>query len=131
MKLVLDTSAYIAFARGYETVLSAMERRGTTLWIPSVVLGELRYGFLKGTRAARNEEKLGNVMKDLDIRLIDVTKDVTRKYAVVYLSLERKGLKIPINDVWIAASCLSAGGTLLTADRRFEAVESLDVIFFG
>ena len=25
-----------------------------------------------------------------------------------------KGIRIPINDVWIAASCMSVGGILLT-----------------
>ncbi|MBP7866797.1 MAG: type II toxin-antitoxin system VapC family toxin [Acidobacteria bacterium] len=130
MNLVLDTSAYVGFARGHEPVVAALARKGTTLWIPAVVLGELRYGFLKGTRAAWNEEKLGQVMKELDIRVIDVDEDVTRKYAVVYLSLEKKGTKIPVNDVWIAASCLSMGGTLLTSDRHFEAVETLDLMLF-
>lgn len=90
----------------------------------------MSYGFLKGTKTAWNEEKLGQVMKELGVRVIDVNEDVTRKYAAVYHSLERKGTKIPINDVWIAASCLGIGGTLLTSDRHFEAVDNLDLLLF-
>jgi len=33
-----------------------------------------------------------------------------------------------INDVWIAACCMSVGGTLLTRDRHFEQVSQIDKI---
>ncbi len=36
--------------------------------------------------------------------------------------------KIPINDVWIAASCMEVGGTLLTRDKHFEVVDQIDAI---
>jgi predicted nucleic acid-binding protein len=42
--------------------------------------------------------------------------------------LQKKGTKIPINDVWIAASCMEVGGTLLTRDRHFEVVDQIDTI---
>jgi predicted nucleic acid-binding protein len=38
----------------------------------------------------------------------------------------RKGRKIPLNDVWIAACCMEVGGTLLTRDQRFVHVEQID-----
>jgi hypothetical protein len=46
----------------------------------------------------------------------------------IYTSLVRKGGKIPINDVWIAACCMEVGGTLLTRDRHFEAVEQIQTM---
>jgi predicted nucleic acid-binding protein len=57
-----------------------------------------------------------------------VNGDVARKYALIYLSLEKKGFKIPINDVWIASCCMGVGGTLLTRDRHFELIDQLDTI---
>ena len=39
--------------------------------------------------------------------------DVARKYAIVFMSLQKKETKIPINDVWIAASCMEIGGPYL------------------
>lgn len=54
--------------------------------------------------------------------------DVARKYAVIYLSLEKKGAKIPINDVWIAACCMEIGGTLLTMDKHFELVDQIEAM---
>ena len=57
--------------------------------------------------------------------------DVARKYAAIYLSLQRKGTKISINDVWIAASCMEVGGTLLTKDKHFEVVDQIETIILG
>jgi predicted nucleic acid-binding protein len=57
-----------------------------------------------------------------------VNEDVARKYAIIFSDLTNKGTRIPINDVWIAASCMSAGGTLLTRDRHFEHVSQIDKI---
>jgi predicted nucleic acid-binding protein len=47
---------------------------------------------------------------------------------MIFLSLERKGTKIPINDVWIAACCMEVGGTLLTRDKHFTQVDQIDVM---
>jgi tRNA(fMet)-specific endonuclease VapC len=44
--------------------------------------------------------------------------------------LVRKGKKIPINDVWIAASCMQVGGVLLSRDRHFENVEQIEAMAF-
>ena len=60
--------------------------------------------------------------------LIDVNMNVARKYGLIYLSLERRGMRIPVNDVWIAASCMEVGGTLLTRGRHFSHLEQVDVM---
>jgi predicted nucleic acid-binding protein len=39
-------------------------------------------------------------------------------------------MRIPINDVWIAACCMGTGGTLVTRDRHFDGVEQIDKIIF-
>jgi predicted nucleic acid-binding protein len=75
-----------------------------------------------------NEIKILHLISHLKIEIIDVNADVARKYALIYRSLEKKGTKIPINDVWIAACCMEVGGTLLTRDQHFEAVDQIEVI---
>ncbi len=128
MKLVLDTNTYCDYAEGLPDVVDIMATRSQSLSIPSVVLGELHYGFLKGSRQQFNEKKLRQIISHLNIEIIDVNADVARKYAFICRSLEKKGAKIPINDVWIAASCMEVGGTLLTRDQHFEAVDQIEVI---
>ena len=128
MKLVLDTNTYCDYAEGLPDVVDIMATRSQSLSIPSVVLGELHYGFMKGSRQQFNEKKLRQIISHLNIEIIDVNADVARKYAFIYRSLEKKGTKIPINDVWIAACCMEVGGTLLTRDQHFEAVDQIEVI---
>jgi len=128
LKLVLDTNTYCDYAEGLPDVVDIMATRSQSLSIPSVVLGELLYGFMKGSRQQFNEKKLCQIISHLNIEIIDVNADVARKYAFIYRSLEKKGTKIPINDVWIAACCMEVGGTLLTRDQHFEAVDQIEVI---
>jgi len=126
LKIVLDTNIYCDFAEGLPDAVDAVATYGQSIFIPSVVLGELFFGFMKGSRQQFNEKKLRQVVSRLKIEIIDVNTDVARKYATIYLSFQKKGIKIPINDVWIAACCMEMGGTLLTRDKHFELVDQIE-----
>jgi len=128
LKLVLDTNIYCDFAEGLPDVVDTIATSAESLFIPAIVLGELNYGFMKGSRQAFNEKKLRHSISVLNIDIINVDGNVARKYAMIYISLVKKGRKIPINDVWIAACCMEVGGTLLTRDRHFEVVEQIESI---
>ena len=131
MKLVLDTNVYIDFAQGRPDVVELLATRSSEIFLPSPVLGELFYGFMRGSRSAYNEEKLYDFIATLGVSIIDVTEEIVRKYAIIFLALTTKGTRIPINDVWIAACCMGVGGTLVTRDRHFDQVEQIDKIIFS
>lgn len=131
MKLVLDTNIYCDFAEGISQTVDILADIGETLFLPSIVIGELSYGFMKGTRRAHNEQKLNEIIQLLEIQIIEVTRSVASKYGLIYLSLVQKDRKIPLNDVWIAACCMEAGGTLLTRDHDFEYVDQIDKIILA
>ncbi len=131
MKLVLDTNIYSDYAEGLPETVNFLATHGEHLYLPSVVIGELNFGFMKGSQQQFNERKLKQFIKRLRVEIIDVDADVARKYAIVFLSLQKKGTKIPINDVWIAASCMAIGGTLLTRDRHFEVVEQIETVILS
>ena len=128
MKLILDTNIYCDFAEGAPDAVDAIATYGESIHIPSIVLGELFFGFMKGTRQTFNEKKLRQMVSRLRIEIIDVNADVARKYALIYLSLQKRGIRIPINDVWIAGCCMEVGGTLLTRDKHFELVDQIETI---
>jgi len=128
MKLGLDTNIYTDYAEGLPDVVEILAIHGTQIFIPSIVLGELHYGFMKGRKRQLNEVKLNQFITHLKVKIIDVDDEVARKYATIMVSLSKKGTKIPINDVWIAACCMNAGGTLFTRDRHFDAIDQLDKI---
>ena len=128
MKLVLDTNVYCDYAEGIPNIVDYMAVHGKEIFLPSIVIGELTYGFMKGSRQKFNEKKLQDFLKQLQVKMIDVNRNVSRKYALIYLSLVRKGKKIPINDVWIAACCMEVGGTLLTRDRHFQHIDQIETL---
>jgi len=128
MKAVLDTNIYVDFAEGKQDIVDLLATQSTEILLPAIVLGELYYGFMKGSRSRYNEERLNRFLSTLKVSIISVDREVARKYAVIYLALTKKGIRIPINDVWIAASCMSVGGTLLTRDHHFEQVDQVEKI---
>ncbi len=101
MKLVLDTNTYCDYAEGLPETVDMIATHGENIYIPSIVVGELTLGFMQGKRQQFNERKLRQIVSHLRIESIDVTADVARKYAIIYLALKKKGTKIPINDVCI------------------------------
>jgi len=128
VKLVLDTNTYSDYAEGLPAVVDFLATHGDDIFLPSIVLGELSYGFMKGSRQRFNEKKLQEFIRKLQIEIIDVNHNVARKYGIIYLSLVKKGTKLPINDVWIAACCMETGGTLVTRDRHFRHVDQIETI---
>ena len=128
MKLVLDTNVYCDYAEGLSETVEAITTYGEYLFLPSIVIGELTYGFMKGSKRQFNERKLRQFINRLKVEIIFIDDDVARKYANIYLSLVNKGSKIPINDVWISACCMEIGGTLLTRDKHFVLIDQIDSI---
>ena len=128
MKLVLDTNAYCDFAEGNLDAVNCIAGNSEALHIPAIVIGELQYGFMKGSRLKQNEEKLAQFIDFFNVTIISVDGETARHYGALYFELSCRGMRLPINDVWIAASCLSIEGTLLTRDRHFEHIERLSRI---
>jgi len=128
MRLILDTNIYSDYAEGNPAVVDIMAESAREICFPTIVLGELYYGFRKSNRKKLNELKIEQFIKIFRVEIIMVDENVARKYALIYEYLEKKGRKIPINDVWIAACCMADGGTLLTRDRHFSHVDQIEKI---
>ena len=126
-RLVFDTSAYSHFRRAHAGVLDALARAERVL-IPVTVLGELEAAFELGSRARDNRRVLDDFIAEPFVDVLDATPSVARHYGRVFSTLKRAGTPLPINDIWIAAATLDCGGTLLTFDRDFERIDSLDRI---
>lgn len=128
MRLILDTNIYSDFAEGKPEVVDIIAGKTREICFPTIVLGELYYGFRKSSRKKLNEEKIEKFINIFHVEIISVDENVSRKYSLIYEYLEKKGCKIPVNDVWIAACCMADGGTLLTRDKHFNHIEQIEKI---
>lgn len=117
----LDTTAYSRFQRGDAQVVDLIDR-AEWIGVPSVVLGELRVGFLLGRSRGRNEEALGEFLANPVVEELSVDGEASRHYAEIVVDLKRGGTPIPTNDIWIAAVAARAGAVVLSYDRHFAFV---------
>jgi predicted nucleic acid-binding protein len=49
-------------------------------------------------------------------------------YAAVKLARQRRGLMLDENDLWVAATALALGATLVSRDRDFAGINGLSVV---
>ncbi len=126
MKVCLDTCAYSRLMRGHEALRLFLES-STVIFLSTVVLGELHYGFKAGTRTAENERQLMAFLALPGIRVQDVTWDIAKRYAALANGLRHAGTPLPTNDIWIAATAFEVGAGLVTYDTHFCHVPGLIV----
>lgn len=123
-RFVLDTSAYSHFMRGDPRVVELIDS-ADWLGMPAVVLGELEVGFLLGgpRRLEDNRAELRDFLNNPVVEELGLDHDASRNFAEILVALRRTGIKIPTNDIWIAAVAARHGSPVLTYDRHFETVE--------
>ena len=129
MRLLVDTSAYSAFMRGYGEIKAALQK-ADEIFVNLIVLGELRAGFIKGRRRRKNDDELNTFLASPRVKLLDVTEETAERYAVILNSLWQAGTPIPTNDIWIAASAMEHGLELLTTDGHYQKVPQVIVNCF-
>lgn len=124
-RVVLDTSAYSWLRAGHSEVLDVLAS-ADLVWVPSIVIGELEAGFRLGTRHRENIVLLEEFLAEPFVAVRPASREVASRYGRIFSDLRRGGTPIPINDVWIAATTLECGGTLLTFDRHFGSIVGLE-----
>ncbi len=117
--MILDTNALSAMANG-DSALIAILASAEQVAIPTVVLGEYRYGIAQSRHRATYEQWLEGLLQDCPV--LDVNEPTTHHYAAISVELKRLGKPIPTNDLWIAALCRQHSLPLLSRDRHFDAV---------
>lgn len=123
-RVVLDTSAYVAFKRG-EPDSVAVLRRAPGIALCPTVMGELLAGFACGSEVARNRRELAEFLQSPRVELLEINAETAEHYASAFALLRRKGRPVPTNDLWIAATALQHGYAVLTRDKHFGEIDNL------
>lgn len=118
----LDTSAYSHFKRGHPPVVELIDQ-ASWVGLPSIVVGELWVGFLRGNRIERNRRDLTEFLAHPVVEELPVDREIGEIYAEIVVALRKAGTPVPSNDIWIAAAAARAGATVLTYDPHFSAIE--------
>ena len=124
MRLVLDTNRYTDLCRGDASVIHTVEL-ADEVWLPFIVVGELRAGFAVGNQGPHNEAVLRRFLLKPGVHVLYADEQTTHHYATVYRQLRKQGTPIPTNDMWIAALVLQHSLILFARDTHFDALPQL------
>ena len=61
------------------------------------------------------------------VQLLNADERTADFFALVFNNLKQSGKPIPVNDIWIAASAMQHGRTLMTLDRHFKHIAGLSL----
>ncbi len=118
--VALDTNVAIDVMKQREPIRT-IATGYNKFYLPVAVISELLYGDLNGFGIVTPQ--LRRILADSTP--IEADAAVANRYARIRLHLKRQGQMIPMNDLWIAASCIEEDVPLLTRDGHFGRVPGL------
>ncbi len=124
MRIALDTNTYTDAARADPKAMDVLQK-ADEIYLPFVVIAELRAGFSFGTKGKKNEAKLTEFLNTPRVKVLFPDEQTTHHYARVYLHLKNQGTPIPTHDIWIAAITLQYDLILFSNDAHFSHIPQL------
>ena len=120
--MLLDTNAISAWAEQDPDFLGVL--RGDRPWyLPSIALGEYRFGVVSSTRRDALERWLAEV--EAACVMLAPDADIARHYATFRTALHRARVAIPYHDIWIAALAEQHGLEIVTRDAHFDRMPGI------
>jgi tRNA(fMet)-specific endonuclease VapC len=124
MRVALDTNRLTDLFQG-DAPLAEWLGTCEEVWIPLVVLGEIKAGFRGGNRQSRNEILLQKFLARKTVGILLPGRETAEAYARLFVQLKVAGTPIPDNDLWIGALALQHDLMLITRDQHFERIPQL------
>lgn len=119
---LIDTSVLILSLNNNKVIRERLATIDKT-YISTITLGELYHGAESSSYVNRNKVQIDEIAQGATIFTVD------QSMALTYGRLKRiqmlKGRMLPDNDLWIAATALQHGLTLITRDQYFTWIDKL------
>ena len=122
--ILLDTNIVIELFKG-NLSFKAPHRAHQAINIPFAVLGELYLGVYRSSNHKKHTKQLSDFLAKCNILIAD--KATANNYALIKTELLNKGKPIPENDIWIAAISKQHNLTLITSDKHFNVIDSINI----
>ena len=124
VRVALDTNRLTDLFQG-DAELADRLGECDEVWLPLVVLAQIKAGFYGGSQQHRNEKLLQSFLAQPTVGVLLPERETAEHYARLFVQLKRAGTPIPDNDLWIAALALQHDLKLITRDHHFERVPQL------
>lgn len=130
MDYLLDTTTLSYVIDGNKLVNRRMTdaAKSGAVYASVISEGELTYGALRLGRGRRREllDEISLLLNDL-AGVVPVTRAVASLYGAIKSDLAARGQLIGVNDLWIAATAVSADMTLVSGDKGFRRIRGLSL----
>ena len=108
-----DTSVFIANESGRPLLV---EHLPDEIAVSVITIGELRAGVLAARDVDIRDQRLHTLLRARELRPIPIDEAVAEAWAKLRIMLRDRGLRMPINDSWIAATALAHDVPVVTQD---------------
>lgn len=131
MTYLLDTNAISDLMRATPRIENWMAGldKGDRVVTCTIVRGEVLFGIARlpaGKRRTELEETGRQFLAAF--RCEPVPEQAGDLYAAVKLARQMRGLSLDENDLWVAATALALGATLVSRDSDFGRIDGLPII---
>ena len=120
-----DTSVFVARESGRALLVDLLPDE---LALSVVTAGELRAGVLSARDLDARDQRLRTLSWVMGLEVVPVDLAVADAWARLRVELRDRGLRMPVNDAWIAATAIALDVPLVTQDDDHVEVSGLRII---
>jgi tRNA(fMet)-specific endonuclease VapC len=124
VRVALDTNRLTDLFQG-DAKLADLLGECDEVWVPLIVLAEIKAGFYGGSQQHRNQNLLQSFLARPTAGILLPDRETGEHYARLFVQLKRAGTPVPDNDLWIAALALQHDLQLITRDKHFTLIPQL------
>jgi tRNA(fMet)-specific endonuclease VapC len=123
---IIDTNVIIKMLHGDSDAIALLHKIEKA-YVSITIKGELYYGASKSARRESNMELFRKTLAQYETLSLD-NDLIAVSYGLIKSDLEKKGKKIPENDIWIAATAQVYGLSVATFDHHFTYIDRLQLV---
>ncbi len=122
-RILVDTCVWIDFFVPRSTVGKALE---PLLAEDSVVTcGIVLFELMQGIKTEKERSLIRSALSQLSY--MEMNRSLREKAAILFCSLRRKGITLPLSDIFIAAIALQYNLSIFTIDKHFESIPGISI----
>jgi len=120
-RILVDTTIWIEFFRGKSKIADHLEMLLTEnpVWTCGVVMFEV----LQGIKSEGEKNKILSILAILPY--VEMTKRLWQSAAELSILLKKKGVILPLSDIFIAAIAIENDLSIYTLDHHFTQIPNL------
>ncbi|MFA4830491.1 MAG: PIN domain-containing protein [Thermodesulfovibrionales bacterium] len=116
--ILADTSVWIEFFKSQSGIGKKLE--GLIIENSVCVCGTVLFELVQGVRSEDEKAMILDVLSDMEY--LEMTKRLWEKAGTLSASLKKKGLNLPLSDIFIAVIAIEHNLQIFTLDKHFGQI---------